>query len=94
MVQVFDFWIDIISTCVNFLFTLKINENPDITLGMFLLACAFIGVIIYLILGTDFFPGHINLSSNSNSNNNNQIPRHAPGNAGRDFSTRESRHRY
>lgn len=94
MVQVFDFWIDIISTCVNFLFTLKINENPDITLGMFLLACAFIGVIIYLILGTDFFPGHISLSSNNTSNNNNQIPRHLSGTAGRDFSTRESRHRY
>lgn len=93
MTEVFNFWIDVISSCVNFLFTLKINENPDISLGVFLLACAFIGVVIYLILGTDFFPGYIRLGSNNNSNSNYQ-PRHAPGTGGNDYSTRISRHKY
>lgn len=81
MGQVFSFWIGVISTCVNFLFTLKINENPDITLGMFLLGCAFIGLAIYFILGTDFIPlGGFNRgfsSSNTNSSNNNYEPKHA-----------------
>ena len=79
--NVFSFWIGVISTCVNFLFTLKINENPDITIGMFLLACAFIGVAIYFILGTDFIPlGGFSKgsdSSNSNSSNDNYVPKHA-----------------
>ena len=98
MGNVFSFWIGVISTCVNFLFSLKINENPDITIGMFLLACAFIGLAIYFVLGTDFIPifgfNRGSGSSNSNGSDNNYVPRHSPGNAGKDFSTRESRHRY
>ena len=78
--EVFSFWIGVISTCINFLFTLKVNENPDITFGTFFLACAFIGVVLYFILGTDFFPGHFNLNSNNiknNDSNNNYVPKHA-----------------
>ena len=96
--NVFSFWIGVISTCVNFIFTLKINENPDITFGTFLLACAFIGLALYFILGTDFIPMFISNknsnSSNSGNSNSNYVPRHAPGTSGKDFSTRESRHRY
>lgn len=94
--NVFSFWIGVISTCVNFIFTLKINENPDITIGMFLLACAFIGLAIYFVLGTDFIPlfGFNKNSSSSSNSNDNYVPRHAPGTAGKNFSTRESRHKY
>lgn len=76
--EVFSFWIGLISTCINFLFSLKINENPDITIGTFLLSFAFIGAVIYFIFGSDFFPGHINLNSNNNNNSNNGYqPKHA-----------------
>ena len=95
--QAISFWISIISRCVSWLFSIQINTDPDISLGMFLLGCAFIGVVLYFILGSDFFPGHINVGSGSNSrtsSDSNYVPRHAPGNAGRDFSTRESRHKY
>lgn len=93
--DVFSFWISVISSCVNFLFTLKINNNPDISFGMFLLGCVFIGLVLYFILGTDFIPlGGFNKSSGSNASNDNYVPRHAPGTAGKNFSTRESRHRY
>ena len=94
--EVFPFLISMISKCANWLFTLVINESPRFTLGEFLLACAFIGIVIYFIFGSDFFPGHINIGSarkNSDSNDNYQ-PRHAPGTAGKDYSTRESRHKY
>jgi len=79
LANVFSFWIGVISTCVNFLFSLKINENPDITIGMFLLGCAFIGLAIYFVLGTDFIPlgGFNKNSNNSNSSNDNYVPKHA-----------------
>ena len=93
--QAISFWTSIISRCVSWLFSIQINTNPNITLGMFLLGCAFIGVVLYFILGSDFFPGHINVGGSSKSaSNDNYVPRHAPGNAGKDFSTRESRHKY
>lgn len=82
MGRVFTFWIDTISTFVKFLFTLKINENPDITIGSFLIACAFIGLIIYFILGTDFIPmlgGSVGSSSSKSTDNNGYVPRHAKG---------------
>lgn len=63
--NVFSFWIDLISRCVNFLFTLKINENPDITIGMFLLAVAFIGVAIYFIISIPSAKGSIGNNSGS-----------------------------
>ena len=94
--EVFSFFISMISKWFDFVFNLEINKNPPITLGMFLLACALIGLLIYFVLGTDFIPGISftkNISSSKNNNNNYQ-PRHAPGTAGRDFSTRESRHKY
>lgn len=90
--DVFKFLISNISKCVEFLFTIKINNNPNISLGMFLLACCFIGVVIYFILGTDFVPNFINNRNNGSRDNYN--PRHSIGNAGKDFSTRESRHNY
>lgn len=61
--NVFSFWIDLISKCVNFLFTLKINENPDITIGMFLLGVAFIGVAIYFIISLSAAKGSIGNNS-------------------------------
>lgn len=92
--SVLSFWIGIISSWVSWLFTLKINEDPDITIGMFLLGCAFIGVVITLILGTDFIPFGFGSSRNSSSNSDsNYVPRHAPGNGGKDYSTRVSRHK-
>lgn len=93
MVEVFQFWINSISSVVNWVFRVEVIDEPKITLGMFLLGFAFIGLILYFILGSDFFPGHINLGNNSNSSRDNYVPRHSPGNAGKDFSTRESRYR-
>ena len=78
--NVFSFWIGVISTCVSWLFTLKINENPDITIGMFLLGCATIGLAIYFVLGTDFIPNISftrSLDSKSSNGNDNYQPRHA-----------------
>lgn len=46
-----------------FLFTIVINYNPRITLGEFILGCAFIGVILYFIFGADFFPMVGNVSN-------------------------------
>lgn len=93
--DVFKYLISNISSCVNWLFTLVINESPRITLGTFLLACAFIGIVLYFIFGTDFFPGHINLGANIGGNSNtNYQPRHSIGSAGKDYSTRVSRHKY
>lgn len=95
--SVFAFLISMISKCANWLFTLVINDSPRFTLGEFLIACAFIGIVIYFIFGSDFFPGHINFGSKGakyNNDTDNYKPRHAPGNAGQDYSTRESRHKY
>ena len=97
--EVFPFLIDLISKCANWLFTLVINENPRITLGTFILACAFIGVVIYFIFGTDFFPGHINIGSNSakyNNDTDNYKPKHSQGNTktySSNYSTREGRNK-
>ena len=79
MGNVFSFWIGVISTWVSWLFTLKINENPDITIGMFLLGCAMIGLAIYFVLGTDLIP-NITLTrsiDSNNSSNNGYQPKHA-----------------
>ena len=93
---VFEFWSKVVSNIGSWLINdFVINESPRITFGQFFLACAFIGVVLYFILGTDFIPG-LSLSfhrDKSNSNTNYQ-PRHAPGNAGKDYSTRVSRHNY
>ena len=93
--QVFPFLINVISKCANWIFTLTINNNPHITLGQFLVACAFIGIVLYFIFGTDFFPGHITFNGvKSVRSNDNYQPRHETGYAGKDFNTRESRHKY
>lgn len=93
--EVFPFLISVISKCVGWLFTLKINESPEFTLGEFLIACAFIGIVIYFIFGSDFFPGHINIGSSKKINtDSNYQPRHAPGSSANDYSSRVSRHKY
>ena len=73
--EVFSFWISVISRWFSWLFTLKINENPEITIGGFLLACAFIGVVLYTLLGTDFFPGHLAVSVDNSVNRENSNKR-------------------
>ena len=65
MTEVFNLLINMISKCTSWLFTLVINESPRFTLGEFILACAFIGVVLYFILGTDFFPGHMDFNFGS-----------------------------
>ena len=81
MGNVFSFWIGVISSWVSWLFTLKINENPDITIGMFLLGCATIGLAIYFVLGTDLIPNITFTrsidSKSSNSGNSGYQPKHA-----------------
>lgn len=75
LVKMFDFLITVISSCVNWAFNLVINDSPRITLGVFLLSCAFIGFIIYFLFNTDFFLPFIsggadkvkNISNNSNN---------------------------
>ena len=97
----FPFWTKILGKCVNWVFNdCVINTNPRITLGSFIVVCAFIGFVIYFLLNSDFFPapgtfGSGGSSSNNNNNSNsNYQPRHAPGNTGKDYSTRVSRHNY
>ena len=68
--EVFPYLIRQFATIVNFVFNLKINENPTITFGEFILTFAFIGLVIYFIFGSDFVPNisftrNINRSSNS-----------------------------
>ena len=58
LTTVFSFWISIIGRWTAWLFTLKINENPDITIGGFLLACAFIGLVLYFLIGAEHLPFH------------------------------------
>ena len=101
LTEVFPFLIKMIGKCFDFVFMLEINKNPSITLGNFLLACAFIGLIIYFVLGTDFIPNISYMANNRrnsgvkyNNKTDNYQPRHAPGAAGKDYSTRESRHKY
>lgn len=92
--EVFPFLIQHFSRIVNFVFNLPIDKKYNITLGMFLLTCAFIGIVIYFIFGSDFFPGHIGLGSRSN--NSNYQPKHAPGNTrtyDSNYSTRVGRHK-
>ena len=74
LVKMLDFLITLISSCVNWAFNLVINDSPRITLGVFLLACAFIGFVIYFLFNTDFFLPFVsngadkvkNISANSN----------------------------
>lgn len=94
MKEVIYFWIDILSRCVQWLFSIQIIEEPNISFGMFILACAFIGIVLYFILGSDFFPGHIGISSRVNNNYSNYAPRHGPGSSNVDFSSRVNRHKY
>ena len=54
--QVFPYLIEQFSRIINFVFNLPINENPNISLGQFILGLAFIGLIIYFIFGNNFFP--------------------------------------
>ena len=78
--NIFPFLIQYFSRIVNFIFNLPIDKKYNITLGAFLLTCAFIGIVVYFIFGSDFFPGHIGSSLNKNSNktsNNNYVPKHA-----------------
>lgn len=94
--ETFPFWTKIIGRIVGWVFNdCVINLHPRITLGSFLVACAFIGFVIYFLLNSDFFP-NINFNSSSNKENNttDYKPRHARGNGGKDYSTRVSRHDY
>ncbi len=50
--EVIPYFITQLSKIINFVFNLKINENPSITLGEFLLTFAFIGLVIYFIFGS------------------------------------------
>lgn len=75
--QVLGLWFSWISRWISWLFTLKINTNPDISIGMFLLGCAFIGIIIKFIFGTDFIPLNFGSKSVSNNNSGGYEPKHA-----------------
>ncbi|MDO4962606.1 MAG: hypothetical protein Q4E75_00680 [bacterium] len=55
LVNVFNFWINIISRCFSWIFDLKINENPDISLGMFLLGFFTLALILYFLLNFSDF---------------------------------------
>lgn len=66
--QVFPYLIEQFARIVDFVFNLKINENPDIVLGEFILTCAFIGVVVYFIFGSDFFPNMVHIKDSSVKN--------------------------
>ena len=54
--DVFPVIISYFSKVLNWAFNIVINETPRITLGMFIISAMFIGLVIYFIFGTDFFP--------------------------------------
>lgn len=71
LVNALDFLITTISTWINWAFNLVINDSPRITLGVFLLACAFIGFVIYFLFNTDFFLPFVNGGANKIRNSSN-----------------------
>ena len=81
--NVFPYLIQQFSRIVTFVFNLQINENPNITFGEFILACAFIGFVLYFIFGSDFLPNiggglsGFSSSKSTNTNSNGYQPRHA-----------------
>lgn len=77
--NVFNFLISIISKSVEWLFTIQVNDSPKITLGMFLIGCAFIGYVIKFILGTDFVPLNIFNHNSGGSSNDSYQPKHVSG---------------
>jgi len=96
LIHILDFLVKTIATSFNWVFNLVINDSPRITLGVFLLSCAFIGIVIYFFCGTDFFPGHINFNSSKNNSNNNYQPKHSSGNTrsySSNYSTRVGRNK-
>jgi len=82
LVKMFEFLITIISSCVNWAFNLVINDSPRITLGVFLISCAFIGFVVYFLFNTDFFLPFVSngaekiRGSNSKSNSNPKVVYH------------------
>ena len=55
LVNSWNFFKSIVISWINWIFTLQINDSPKITLGVFLLACFFIGFSIFFLFKTDFF---------------------------------------
>ncbi len=97
----FPFWTKVFGNIVGWLFNdCVINLHPRITLGSFIVTCAFIGFVIYFLLNSDFFPapGSFGTGSSSSSSkskdDSNYIPRHSRGNTMKDYGTRVSRHNY
>ncbi len=79
----FPFWTKIIGNIVGWVFNdCVINVHPRITLGSFIVTCAFIGFVIYFLLNSDFFPapGSFGSSKNDSSKSDNYQPRHANSN--------------
>lgn len=71
-----------ISRVCHFINVIKINDDPTIYLGEFLIACLFIGVVLRFLFGTDFFPTATDVRAlawkNLKSNNKaNYEPKHA-----------------
>jgi len=93
MLEVFSWMSKSFGRIVGFVFNdFVVIDSPRVTLGTFVLAFAVIGLVIYFLLGSDFSP--FMGWSLPNKDKDNYKPRHAPGNVGKDFSTRESRHNY
>lgn len=51
MIDIFRFWISIITKCISWCFNLIIDKTYNITLGEFILSFAIIGLVIYFIFG-------------------------------------------
>ena len=68
MTDVFKFWISSFSSIISWVFDLVIIDSPRITLGLFLLACAFLGFLIFFFFEANFFLPFISNSSNKATN--------------------------
>lgn len=69
--EVIPYFITQFSRIVNFLFNLKINENPSITLGEYILTFAFIGLVIQFIFGANINIGNFGNSDINKGNSGN-----------------------
>lgn len=64
LVKSWELFKTILITWINWIFSLEINDNPKITLGVFLLACFFIGFAIFFLFKSDFFLPILNNGAN------------------------------
>lgn len=72
MIDIFRFWISVITKCINCCFNWVIDSTYNITLGEFILSFAIIGLVLFFIFGglnINLVSFGRDLGKNVNSNN-------------------------